>query len=188
MTTEYLDNHKFEADILKFQSIKREKSKYELLIEDIQDARLRHITCNHFEEPPKWKIIQKEHVLIVNEYRSYQNELTSGFYLLSENIARYAKFNLVDMDDAIQEGVMICFEKVDRFDPTYRGKNGQKSKAFNYMTTCIYNHLKQLYRTASNYNELKRRYHEFIQNKFQFNIDRKSHGLNAFQSSEHPEY
>ena len=84
-----------------------------------------------------------------------QVDLTIAFYLLSENIVRYRKFNLIDADDAIQEGVMICFEKVDRFDPS-------KGKAFNYMTTCIINHFRQLYRTARNYNELKKKYQDHL--------------------------
>ncbi len=46
---------------------------------------------------------------------------------------------------------MICFDKIDRFDPS-------KGKAFNYMTTCILNHYRQLYRTARNYNELQRKF------------------------------
>ena len=58
---------------------------------------------------------------------------------------------------------MICFEKVDRFDPS-------KGKAFNYMTTCILNHFKQLYRSARNYNDLKRRYSDFVQLKFEQNL------------------
>jgi len=60
---------------------------------------------------------------------------------------------------------MICFEKVGRFDPNYVGKNGQKAKAFNYLTTCCLNHYRQLYRTSKNYLELKRRYQEFIARK-----------------------
>jgi DNA-directed RNA polymerase specialized sigma24 family protein len=59
----------------------------------------------------------------------------------------------------VQEGVMICFEKIDRFDP-------KKGKAFNYMTTCVLNHFRQLYRTARNYNELKRKYLDFVQLQF----------------------
>jgi len=82
--------------------------------------------------------------------------LAIAFYTLSENIVRYAKFNLIDPDDAVQEGVVICFEKIDRFDP-------RKGKAFNYMTTCILNHFRQLYRTARNYNELKKKFHDFLQ-------------------------
>jgi DNA-directed RNA polymerase specialized sigma subunit len=63
------------------------------------------------------------------------------------------------VDDAIQEGVLICFEKIDRFDP-------RKGKAFNYMTTCILNHYRQLYRSARNYNELKKKYMVYLSDKF----------------------
>ena len=60
---------------------------------------------------------------------------------------------------------MICFEKVDRFNPNFVGKNGQKAKAFNYLTTCCLNHYRQLYRTAKNYIELKKRYQDFVTKK-----------------------
>ena len=33
------------------------------------------------------------------------------------------------------------------------------------MTTCILNHFRQLYRSARNYNELKKKYHDFQQFK-----------------------
>ena len=92
------------------------------------------------------------------DHDNNQQQLATAFYTLSENIVRYARFNLIDEDDAVQEGVMICFEKIDRFDP-------RKGKAFNYMTTCILNHFRQLYRTARNYNEFKKRYHDYLQNK-----------------------
>lgn len=99
------------------------------------------------------------------EYDFAAKQLTEAFYLLAENIIRAFNFKLIDHDDALQEGVMICFEKVDRFDPNYVGKNGQKAKAFNYLTTCCLNHYRQLYRTSKNYLELKRRYQEFIAKK-----------------------
>jgi DNA-directed RNA polymerase specialized sigma24 family protein len=92
------------------------------------------------------------------EYEQAQRELTDAFYLLAENIIRAFNFQLIDRDDALQEGVMICFEKIDRFRP-------EKGKAFNYMTTCCLNHYRQLYRTAKNYIELKRRYQDFIAKK-----------------------
>jgi hypothetical protein len=85
-----------------------------------------------------------------------KQKLATAFFTLSENIVRYAKFQLIDADDAVQEGVMICFDKIDRFD-------SRKGKAFNYMTTCILNHFRQLYRTARNYNELKKRYLNHVQ-------------------------
>lgn len=100
----------------------------------------------------------KEYDEISKEFSESQEDLATAFYTLSENIVRYAKFNLIDVDDAIQEGVMICFEKIDRFDPV-------KGKAFNYMTTCILNHYRQLYRCARNYNQLKKKYHDYLQNQ-----------------------
>jgi hypothetical protein len=95
-----------------------------------------------------------------NNFKEFQNQLAHAFYILSENIANYAKFGGIDIDDAIQEGVLICFEKINRFDP-------RKGKAFNYMTTCILNHFRQLYRSARNYNELKKRYQIFLSDRFE---------------------
>jgi DNA-directed RNA polymerase specialized sigma24 family protein len=99
------------------------------------------------------------------DYAKAEAALSSMFYVLAENIIRAFNFQLIDRDDALQEGVMICFDKIDRYNPNYVGKNGQKSKAFNYMTTCCLNHYRQLYRTAKNYEELKRRYREFLAKK-----------------------
>jgi len=89
------------------------------------------------------------------EFNSAQLELAEAFYLLAKNIIRAFRFQLVDKDDALQEGVMICFEKLHRFNP-------EKGRAFNFCTTIILNHYRQLYRTAKNYNELKIRYHEHL--------------------------
>lgn len=96
------------------------------------------------------------------EFEDAQIELAKAFYLLAKNIVRAFKFQLVDKDDALQEGVMICFEKLHRFDPNYCGPQGKKATAFNFCTTIILNHYRQLYRTAKNYNELKLKYHEFL--------------------------
>lgn len=89
------------------------------------------------------------------EFDEAQLELATAFYTLAKNIIRAFKFQLVDKDDALQEGVMICFEKLHRFDPNI-------GRAFNFCTTIILNHYRQLYRTAKNYNELKFRYHEYL--------------------------
>lgn len=96
------------------------------------------------------------------EYKVLQEQLAYFFYELSENIIKAFNFKSIDYDDAIQEGVLIALQKVDRFDHTYVGKNGQKAKAFNYMTTCILNHFRQLYRGAKNHNELQRKYYEHL--------------------------
>lgn len=155
MANEYLNNKKFESLISKFLTCKKEKAKYLLLIEDIRETEARTSNRKKYKKPDNWEEIEKTFGSLVSEFEELQKELTIAFYLLSENIVRYRKFNLIDPDDAIQEGVMICFEKVDRFDP-------EKGKAFNYMTTCIINHFRQLYRTARNYNELKKKYHDFL--------------------------
>jgi len=149
MPSEYLNNKVFEKIINKFQTSKRSKARYELIIEDIETRR----------NNPQNKQLLESNLSSLHTYnqihKESQQELAVVFYTLSENIVRYAKFNLIDDDDAIQEGVMICFDKIDRFDP-------EKGKAFNYMTTCILNHFRQLYRTARNYNELKKKYHDFL--------------------------
>lgn len=93
-----------------------------------------------------------------NDFEKAQIELATAFYTLAKNIIRAFKFQLVDKDDALQEGVMICFEKLHRFDPNI-------GRAFNFCTTIILNHYRQLYRTAKNYNELKIRYHEHLCDK-----------------------
>lgn len=150
MSTEYLNNKNFESIIIRFQQSKRKKTRQELLIEALNNSK---------HGPDLLTGQQLSHQEAIGEFEASQKELATAFYLLSENIVRYAKFNLIDADDAVQEGVMICFEKIDRFDP-------KKGKAFNYMTTCVLNHFRQLYRTARNYNELKRKYHEFMQIQF----------------------
>jgi DNA-directed RNA polymerase specialized sigma subunit len=155
MANEYLNNKNFESLISKFITVKKNKVKFETLLEEIKDTEKRTSGRKGFKKPESWNEIEKEFEIHFKEYNHLKNELTIAFYLLSENITRYRKFNLIDADDAIQEGVMICFEKVDRFDPN-------KGKAFNYMTTCIINHFRQLYRTARNYNELKKKYQEHL--------------------------
>ena len=107
-------------------------------------------------------------------FKDFQNQLAYAFYILAENITNYAKFSGIDVDDAIQEGVLICFEKIDRFDP-------RKGKAFNYMTTCILNHYRQLYRSARNYNELKKKYMVYLSDKFDTVIMRN--GKNTSQNN-----
>lgn len=168
MANEYLNNKNFESIILSFQLCKREKSRCELIISDLQETYERRLL--KYKDDSKKSALdeaQKKYNQICVTYRGLQDQLAVAFYILSENIANYVKFSGIDVDDAIQEGVLICFEKVCRFNPNYRGKAGQKAKAFNYMTTCILNHYRQLYRSAKNYNELKKKYHNFIQERFE---------------------
>jgi len=96
------------------------------------------------------------------DFGKAEHQLAEAFYILADNIIRAFKFQLIDRDDMMQEGVMICFEKLNCFDPNYVTESGNKSKAFNYFTTCTLNHFRQLYRTAKNYKQLKERYYDFL--------------------------
>ena len=82
-----------------------------------------------------------------------KHEITICFYLLSDNIIRAFNFKLIDKEDALQEGVLACLSKVERFDPN-------RGKAFSWFTTIILNHFRQLYRSCKNDINLKRRYLE----------------------------
>lgn len=155
---EYLNNKVFESIINQFQDSKKSIHKMNFLIEEINDTiirkKTRKINCSVNKDALKDK--EEELKLVKDNHEQSRQKLAIAFFTLSENIVRYAKFQLIDADDAIQEGVMICFDKIDRFD-------SRKGKAFNYMTTCILNHFRQLYRTARNYNELKKKYLNHIQ-------------------------
>lgn len=82
-----------------------------------------------------------------------KNEITLCFYLLAENIIKAFNFRLIDKEDALQEGVLICFSKLFMF-------NSSKGKAFNWFTTIILNHYRQLYRSCKNDINLKKKYLE----------------------------
>ena len=142
----------------KFQKSKQEKVRFELIVEDISGAvktRVKHNKTPHYNLASYVDAYQRASL----EFDNSQKELAKEFYKLSENLVRYAKDIIVDSDDAVQEGVMICFEKIDRFNP-------DKGKAFNYMTTCILNHFRQIFRTSRNYRLLKERYRDFMMSKF----------------------
>ncbi len=89
------------------------------------------------------------------EYSECHALLADQFYLLADNILRGFKFKLIERDDSLQEGVIICFEKLHHWDPA-------RGTAFTLFTTIIVNHFRQLYRTAKTYNELKAKYHDHM--------------------------
>jgi hypothetical protein len=173
MANEYLNNTDFESIICSFQYYKREKARCELIVQDLTETHNRR--CKRYKDNTR-KLNLEKAIECFNKtnvlFEQFQSRLAYSFFILSENIANYAKFRGVDIDDAIQEGVLICFQKVGLFNPNYRGKSGQKAKAFNYMTTCILNHFRQLFRSVKNYNELKRRYTIFLQEQFETTIIR----------------
>lgn len=155
---EYLNNKTFERLINGFQESKRMQARLDMIIGEISDTMsrkdIRKIDSSRNIDEIATRRAMMEKCRAGHD--ESKKNLALAFFTLSENIVRYAKFQLIDSDDAIQEGVMICFDKIDRFD-------SRKGKAFNYMTTCILNHFRQLYRTARNYNELKRKYLNHIQ-------------------------
>ena len=154
MSTEYLNNKVFEKLIINFQQTKKEKLKYEIFNQDlkkqIENKRKKGFLSIPEGQPEK----------AIKDHFKAQEELAHAFLLLSQNIVKYAKFSHIGEDDSIQEGVLICFERAEKFD-------SQKGKAFNYLTTCILNHFKQLYRSARNYQELKRKINELYQRKLE---------------------
>lgn len=155
---EYLNNKNFERLINEFQNSKKDQTKIGILMQDIREtihrkkARKVDAALNRSQLRDKERELESAQDL----HEESRQKLAIAFFTLSENIVRYAKFKLIDQDDAVQEGVMICFDKIERFD-------SRKGKAFNYMTTCILNHFRQLYRTSRNYNELKIKYLNHIQ-------------------------
>lgn len=155
MKSEYLNNKKFESAIIRFQSAKTEKLKYELLSEDIAFHK-----CTSKNSNPTLFIPEDQPNRSEIEYIEAQQELAKAIHMLSQHIVRYARFSHIDEDDAVQEGVIICFERVDKFNPL-------KGKAFNYMTTCILNHYRQLYRSAKAHQDLKKKIMEMYQIKNQ---------------------
>jgi DNA-directed RNA polymerase specialized sigma subunit len=158
MKTEYLNNKFLESVIRRFQKSKQEKIRFEFIMEDVTSSVNTRIKN---KKPPSHdlQVYILEYQQASIEFSNSQKELAHAFYTLSEHLVRYAKDIIVDSDDAIQEGVMICFEKIDRFNP-------EKGKAFNYMTTCILNHFRQIYRTSRNYKLLKEKYRDFMLSKF----------------------
>jgi DNA-directed RNA polymerase specialized sigma subunit len=166
VTSEYLNNKMFEAIIAKFQQSKQDKMRYELIINDLSTSLERSAASKGSKDRADiLKTKKTEYQTVNRSFSESQGLLATEFFTLAENIVRYARYMGVDPDDAIQEGVMICFLKIDRFDPA-------KGKAFNYMTTCILNHYRQLYRSQRNYKELKRKYLEFVQNTVEQTITR----------------
>ena len=153
MSNEYLNNKTFEIIINRFQIAKKNKYKCEFLLEEILETKERlSKRIPGFDDA----LIQSVLVMLntaCRELKESQNELATAFYTLANNIVNYAKFNL-DGDDLIQEMVMTCFEKTSRFNP-------KRGKAFNYFSTCMLNSARQSWRSAKNYNELKRKFHEF---------------------------
>lgn len=126
---EYLNNKEFEKKILTFFKLKKNKEKH------------------------------------MDKYKEIQESLAMDFYLLSEKIYCYIhyvksyNFKYSDKEDILQEGVMVCFEKIELFNPS-------RGKAFNFLTTCCLNHYKQIFRIEKRFIDFKDNYLDWIAAKF----------------------
>jgi transposase len=112
MSSEYLNNKTFEAIIATFQNYKKQKQRSEMLLNDWKETHERRLI--KYQDNNKYEIFNKtteQHKEICASFIAHQEQLAYAFYILSENIASYARFQGIDVDDAIQEGVLICFEK-----------------------------------------------------------------------------
>ena len=110
MKSEYLNNKYFEQIIYKFQSSKRQKEKINLIIDSLEQtvARRKSKSIGYKEYKDELAEKRKRYSELEKEFEESKEHLATAFFTLSENITKYAKFQLIDQDDAIQEGVVIC--------------------------------------------------------------------------------
>ena len=94
-----------------------------------------------------------EQVVVAKE----EPQLSEAFCWLCGKVYDHMKIKMIDRDDAIQDGVMFCYEKLPRYNP-------EKKVAFNFFTTTVL----CLYRQTAprkNYNELKEKYKDLNKTK-----------------------
>lgn len=156
-TNPYIDNNHLEFLIVEYRNSKKEKKKYELILSDLKESMI-----YNKEKEEIYKIIYSKYIKVSEHIKEIYNLLAVEFSTLAEHIIKFKHYDSVEYDDAMQEFVMICFDKMDRFDPNFVGKTGQKSKAFSFLTTCVLNSYRQLCRYTNNYNELKKRYSNIL--------------------------
>lgn len=115
-------------------------------------ARLHQIRCEGWRYGGGSNFIFEEKFKLYREYPD--NEMAKkvfadALYELAGMIVRHSNsLRILDFDDAVQEAVMVGWEKADRF------CFEKGAKAFNYFTTCMMGHLRQVYRSQRHYREL----------------------------------
>lgn len=84
-----------------------------------------------------------------------QQVLVDIFYEIAESIVNFKcrnqRLDYIFAEDAVQECVLIAWEKTERYDP-------KKGRALNFFTTVMMSQLRQLYRAPKRYNHLKDQY------------------------------
>jgi len=151
---DYVNNKLLENNILLFQKYLKTKKKFDYLKVDYEIHKL-----NVGESKTVLQFDAKLYEENNKKLKEVQDYLATEFFILAQDIVRFTNYQSVDVDDAVQEGVYICLSRVERFDPT-RG-----SKAFNFLTTCLIHHLRQIYRSNKNFIELKRKYCDYYMQK-----------------------
>ncbi|MBX9770789.1 MAG: hypothetical protein K2X29_05435 [Candidatus Obscuribacterales bacterium] len=143
----YINNSEFEEVLLQFETLRKQIGKYQCILGDLQESQtvkpnqLRGELIKDFSTK-----LEKSEV----KMRQIKNDLGIFFYKISEGLTKYANF-CMESEDLIQEGILQCYIKMDRFSP-------EKGKAFNYFTSLIFNHYRQKYRNKKQYERLKWRY------------------------------
>jgi DNA-directed RNA polymerase specialized sigma subunit len=82
--------------------------------------------------------------------RETGNTLALMFLRLGDEIQKKWNFSYIDREDLSQEGVIILFEKLHRWDVA-------KGTAFNFFTTLLLNHWRQCWRKESGHRKLLER-------------------------------
>lgn len=98
----------------------------------------------------KYMVSGDELTKAVCDYKEIRIKLRDMFESITRSILDLVgpKIKFKDTEEAIKDCVVVCFEKLDRFDP-------QKGKSFNYFTTIILSHLRQLYRCEKDQKEIR---------------------------------
>jgi DNA-directed RNA polymerase sigma subunit (sigma70/sigma32) len=163
LAIEYINNKSFEKEIVNFQEKTCEKKMYEFIIEDYHNTYNRNFLKNNNITKPEILLNYEKKYQETTEFHNASKELLAeSFMILAERLARTYTNNAtgVSIEDAMQEAVMVCFEKVGKFNP----KSG---KAFNYLTTCIINHFRQIFRTNNTFIKLKKKYLCYLQEQIE---------------------
>lgn len=155
---EYLNNKFLEKLIKKFKKSQQEKVKFQFLLEDIKISAETRFK-NNKEPIHSLQEYTDNYNRASQDYYDSEKELANAFYILSEHLIIYAKDIITDPEDSMQEGVVTCFQRLNKFDP-------DKGKAFNYLTTCVLNHYRQHWRTYKNYKQFKEKYKDYLCSKY----------------------
>ena len=129
--------------MVEYQRLQRLSDRYALLMQDIGG---------------KNRAIYTQLRADIESHKSLVGTTLSGmFYLIADNLIASQKFAYIDRDNALQDSVMLCLQKVSHF-------QAKKGACFNFFTSIIFNQLRQNYRTNKSYISLKLKAIEHLHN------------------------